>query len=445
MATPSESASARMAYFETSHDSADEAPAVETVRAVVQRVRANTPELSSPASNAATLARVCELWRDRRFGERRNAIGQIAASWGFSEALLDESLDALLAPFTLMAFEKLAATVRVRPSLIGFILPGNVPGAGLHEVAIALTAGAGVVVKAASAEPVFFKRFARTFAAIDPDMAGRVEVMSWGREREDLHDVLASSCDMVVGFGDDGTIAELAARHGSGRRSSPDQRENGRLPLIGFGSRTSGVLVTREAATSANRAASAAAVARDVTLFEQRGCLSPHYIFVEDPLGWANSREFAAALAGALARLAERLPSPRRYQLEDAIALRRAREAARWRALGGQPVELWEGDGLSWTVILDHCDEAMRSSPGYRTAWVFPVADVDALMNRIEPLAERLEAFAIAGPATGCDVTRARLEKLGVSYVCEAGQMQSPPLEWRHGGGGFIEIFREGR
>ena len=49
--------------------------------------------------------------------------------------------------------------------------------------------------------------------------------------------------------------------------------------LFGFGSRTSGALISLS--PTANFAALAEAVARDVVLFEQQGCLSPHHVFVK--------------------------------------------------------------------------------------------------------------------------------------------------------------------
>jgi hypothetical protein len=30
---------------------------------------------------------------------------------------------------------------------------------------------------------------------------------------------------------------------------------------------------------------------------------------------------------------------------------------------------------------------------------------------------------------------------MGIPYVCAPGEMQSPPLDWRHGGGGFLDTM----
>ena len=107
-------------------------------------------------------------------------------------------------------------------------MAGNVAGAGMHEVAIALIAGASLLIKTASTEPIFFTEFARTLAEIDPEVGSRITVLNWSRERGDLTAMITEKCDRVVAYGDDATISSLA--HGG--------------KLIGFGSRVSGAVDT---------------------------------------------------------------------------------------------------------------------------------------------------------------------------------------------------------
>ena len=90
-----------------------------------------------------------------------------------------------------------------------------------------------------------------------------------------------------------------------------------------------------------------------MTLFEQRGCLSPHHVFVVGDAGQA--RGFAARLARALERLERRLPSPPRLPLGVSAAIRGLRERARWRALTQSPdrdcvsdVALWEDERVAF-------------------------------------------------------------------------------------------------
>src|SRR5208282_3789506 len=108
-----------------------------------------------------------------------------------------------------------------------------------------------------------------------------------------------------------------------------DADRHGRANFIGFGERVSGVALT----AAACGASTAHDAARDVALFEQRGCLSPHHVFVSDATG-NTARGFAERLAESLRELtAGPLAPPPRLALEDAAAIRSLRERARWRAI----------------------------------------------------------------------------------------------------------------
>src|SRR5208282_5162337 len=391
-------------------------PSVPEIEEQASRVQAAISQPLAPAKIADALAVVLERWRDRALVRRRETIARVSRRLGFSVALLDESLDALLAPFTREALNHLAGRIVTRCELLGFVMAGNVAGAGLHEVAIALLGGAGLIIKTASREPFFFDEFARTLAEENPAIGGRVSVLNWSRDNDDLVAALRADADLIVAYGDDATISRLGGSTG----------------LIGFGSRLSGAVVTRSALLKPDASEIARNLARDVTLFEQLGCLSPHHVFVESDRE-SDMIRFAGSLAAAMRALADRLPPSSDLELEDAAALRSVREIARWRAIAGDPLEIIEGPGLSWAVIVDR-DARFTASPGLRCVNVSMFRDAADLRARLAPAAGRLEAFAIAGDGEEAASLRAVLGNAGVSYLAAPGAMQSPPLTWRHGG-----------
>ncbi len=382
------------------------------------------------------LARAFELWRDRNYARRRDAIASIARSAGYSVALLENSIDALLKPFTSDALKLMAGTAARptsdRPKTIGFIAAGNVAGAGIHEIAIALIAGARVLIKTASAEPIFFAEFARTLAEVDRDAGARIEVSHWGRERADLTASLLEKCELVIAFGDDATIESLHRRN-----------------VIGFGSRVSGALIAPDRIDSSRLDEIADLLARDVALFEQLGCLSLHQVFVMSSEGRAmagtaarptdTARELALRMSIGLERLSESMP-PARIPIHDAAAIRGVRERARWRAIAGEPVELLESRGLGWTVIFEQRPDSFKVSPGFRTVQVTAVRDLAEFRECVAPVSGRIEAMAVVGD--DCEI---EARAMGIPYVCAPGEMQSPPLDWRHGGGGFLDIMMGSR
>jgi hypothetical protein len=368
---------------------------------------------------AAALSLTCGRWHDRGFEARRQTLSQAAGASGFSPALLDESLDALLKPFHPRAFESLAAKLVTRPQLLGFIMPGNVIGAGLHEVCQALVGGAAIMLKTSSAEPRFFAALVRTLREIDPQVGARIAVLNWSRADTDRTAAMKQACDRVIAFGSDESIAALDSGAG----------------LVAFGNRAGGAIVASDCAGIAT----ADAIARDIGLFERRGCLSCHHVFVENSRSGA-ARDSAAEIAAALDRFAEQFPPPIALPLQAAASIRSARENARWRRLGGQDVAMWEGERMGWTVIYDGAAD-FRISPGYRTVCVTPFRDLGDLVRRLEPAAGRLEAFAIADSSGRFAQARAHLKNIDVSYLAAPGEMQSPPLDWRHGRGALLDLF----
>jgi hypothetical protein len=401
------------------------------VASAAARLRAAQSVAHEPSRAAEVLSRAAALWRDRNYPRRRDAIGQIARQAGYSVALLEESLDALLKPFSHAALGSLAEKASRsrqadRPQLLGFIMAGNVAGAGLHEIAIGLVAGACMIVKTASTEPIFFDQFARTLAELDREVASRIAVFNWSREREDLTAAMAGNCDRVIAYGDDATIVSL--------------RNNG--AVIGFGSRVSGAVVVPDAMVPGRIAAVAEALARDVVLFEQLGCLSLHHIFVVSP-STDGARDFAARIAGTLARVGDSI-RPATIPLRDAAEILGVRERARWRRIAGESIELFEGPRLEWTVVCEPestGDNSFVVSPGFRTVHVTGVRDEKQLRAIFAVASGRIEAVAVAGNDAETRRISATLDTLGVSYIAAPGEMQSPPLLWRHGGGAFLDMM----
>jgi hypothetical protein len=400
------------------HASTCESPA-----AAAARLRAALQHDLDSSRIVRALIESIERLRNRANERRRCAVLAIAARAGFSEPLVDASIDALLEPFSAAAISKAAAPLGPRAGIAGFIMAGNVAGAGIHEVVLSMLAGRAVLIKTASSEPDFFPAFAATLADVDADLAGRLAALNWSRDDRARTAELAASVDLLVAYGADSTMAAL-----------PKPRE-----FVGFGSRVSGAIIGLHEIDDVMCGELAGNIARDATLFEQLGCLSPHHVFVVGTSS-DDARDFARAISIELARLATILPAPKTLDLQDAAAVRRVREIARWRALSGEPVELYEGPRLDWTVVFDR-DARFTISPGYRTLFVSAAATPQDLEERFDAVAPFIESLAIAGTEPTLAEVRTLAERRGVPRIAAPGAMQSPSLDWRHGGGKFLEII----
>jgi len=367
---------------------------------------------------ARALADLFSRWRQPDYPLRRHALDATCELSGINRDLLDASLDALLRNFTSDQLLALADRCSPTHAVVGFIMPGNVTGAGLHEVVQTLIGGACPLIKPAGADPYFFPALADSLRTLDSRLGARLAVLNWSRAEQEATRALTGACELVVGFGDNSTIAQLGALMGD--------------KLVDFGARMSIALIAREAALDDELAQ---ALARDTTFFEQRGCLSLQQVFVEG----ADSRqvrELAQKIAQALEQLAQRWP-PGRSDLGDTASARAVSEETYWRMAGGHDVRVWSGRKLEFSVICDPGAELL-ASPLCRTLRIATAPDLDRLRGRLSPGELSIEGVALADPAHRLVALEPHLRRLGTSYFCPPGQLQSPPPSWPHGGGRLL-------
>src|SRR6185369_12798145 len=115
-------------------------------------------------------------------------------------------------------------------------------------------------------------------AEVDPDLGATILVTYWPHEATETERAVLAAADVVSITGTNEAIATIS------------RRTNARV--VAHGARTSVALMRDEAP-----AAEMAALALDIVLYEQRGCLSPTTVFVA---GGADLRRFARDMVAAL-------------------------------------------------------------------------------------------------------------------------------------------------
>jgi len=389
-------------------------PEIETGAGLHARIeaaaRARSRLVNRPLTGTvASLAAAATAWREDT--ELARALPSVAR--------LDPTMVAALLPLVAEALDadamaalvesELGTRASARPAptevaLVAHVLASNVPALALPAIALSCLTGAAVVVKSGRDDPLSALAFQRALAAVDPDLAATVVTAYWPGGAPELEEVLLARADVAVLTGGEPALAALARRVG-GR-------------LVTHGPRLSLAAVGRDGLEEADRVAHAIAI--DVALYEQRGCLSPRAVYVESG-GGLPPRDFAERLAATLDGLAERLPlvSP---SLEERALARILRDGSDWTP--GTAVL----SGRGGTVVYDE-DPSFRPTLPPRSLRVHPIASLTALPGLLP--AAQIECVGLAGGDPRALVPA--LREHGVSRLCPAGRMQRPPLTWPRG------------
>jgi hypothetical protein len=349
-------------------------------------------------------------FRDSRSAERRALESPLARNCRLSPEGLAAGLEAVLGGVAREPAAKLFAEASGRLSTgapppnspVLTILAANLPALAVQPLLPALALGRPAIVKSPTAEPLFAPAFAAALARREPALGEAVAAVTWRGGDRALEAPLLEAAGRVLAYGERETLDDL------------DRRAPGKL--IGYGPKTS--LAVLGAGADPRRAAEA--LARDVALFDQRGCLSVAAVYTAGDAG-----ELAEALAGALRDLAARWP-PGPIDAAAAAAVQQLRAEADLSGLRRPPLPLPAG-----TVIVDP-HPAFHPTPGLRTVRVHPLADLSALPELLVPWRGRLQGAALAGPEA--EALRPALAGLGLSRFAAPGNLQSPDAAWHNGG-----------
>ena len=381
------------------------------------------------------VGRVLDLWRDPTSRAREALAVRLPDATGFSPEVVREGLARGLAAWSGAelrgVFEReIAPHVRGGSRLAPFgltsvLLAGSIPMPTLLSCLLPVALRSPVLVKTASRDRVTAELVAESVAEVDPELGRCIEVLSFaGDDDACLERLLTADC--VVATGSDETIAAVA------RRTAAPQR------VVLYGHRLS-LAVASEAVTRGEPAQRfARALAMDVALWDQLGCLSPLSLHIVGDADASACQRMGEVLADALAECERSLPRGE-VSVAAAAAIAQERAEARMREASGRDVRVHCGEGTSWTVVCED-EPGLRPAPLNRFLRVHPARDLGVLARALRPVARHLAGVALAGFAAGeaRDVVARSLAGLGASRVCVPGSLQTPPLGWHHDGRGLL-------
>ena len=331
------------------------------------------------------------------------------------------------APEVLDGFQRLDSgrTVHATGSALSFhVGAGTVPGVSVSSMIRALLVKSAVLLKPGKGDVALPVLFARAMAEEDPELARGVAVVYWPGGDSPAEELALESAEVVVAYGSSESVAALRARSAVTSRFVP------------YHHRVSVGVVGRDALSSDGAARVAVDAAAAVSMFDQRGCVSPHVVYVErggatDPGAWAGT------LAEAMAEVELELPGGR-LTPDEASSLHQLRGATELEEASGSGVRVYHGDRGSWTVIYQESPTFTVSCQN-RVVYVKPVSDLAEVPELLYDLRRHLQTVAIAGAGARRGALATALGRVGVTRVTSFEGAPWPPPWWHHDGASVFD------
>ena len=304
--------------------------------------------------------------------------------------------------------------------MLAHVAGGAIPNPVLTNIVLGVLARSAQFVKCASGAAFIPLLFAHSLYEAEPKLGACLELAGWRGGHSALEAALFDEADCVTATGSDETLA--AIRH----------RVPAKARLLGYGHRVSFGYVASGALSGFHGKKIAARAAADVAAWNQLGCLSPHVLYVESGGGMA-AEPFAEALADELAKREETEPrGDVPQETSAAIASRRAFYEV--RAAHSPDTRFWQSrNSTAWTVVYE-ADPRFQLSCLNRFIYVKAVSDLKTALESADSVRGKVSTVGIAVPEDQARDCAAQLARWGVTRVCPIGEMQKPPLTWRHDG-----------
>ena len=398
----------------------------------------------STQSLVALLSGVAASWLDPENAFRRLALEQGPAASGFSKATLASGLDAFFRELTTEAFHTLLlqdlgdpgvldkmvldqapnrnvrAGIATGPEFLVHVTAGNLPNPTWMSIILGVLARSAQFVKCASGTSFLPRLFAHSLYDAEPKLGACLELAEWKGGATELEEALFEEADCVTATGSDEALAHIK------------KRLPARTRFLGYGHRVSLAYVAKDAITGWNAKTIAERAARDVAAWNQLGCLSPHVIYLQEN-GALTAEKFAELLADALAECEDLQPRGELHP-ENAAAIASRRSFYEVRAAHAPDTRQWcSRQSTAWTVVYE-ADPRFQLSCLNRFIYVKGVKDLTEVLQNADAVRGKVSTVGLAVPEKEAQDLALQLARWGAGRVCPLGQMQNPPLAWRHDG-----------
>ena len=120
--------------------------------------------------------------------------------------------------------------------------------------------------------------------------------------------------------------------------------------------------------------------------------------------------------------------------METAATIASRRAFYEVRAAHSPDTKFWRSENsTAWTVVYE-ADARFQLSCLHRFIYVKGVTDVKALLESADSVRGQVSTIGLAAPEERMRELAGPLARWGATRICPLGQMQNPPLTWRHDG-----------
>ncbi|HEU6449680.1 MAG TPA: acyl-CoA reductase [Verrucomicrobiae bacterium] len=407
-------------------------------------LRRNREKFLAPRSTQEMVEILCEVaahWLAPENKFRKFALERGPAETGFSKPVLERGLDDFFRQFTPENFQALLEqefghpqrlekfvseensnrnSIAIAPELLAHVCAGNIPNPTLTSIAFGLLLRSAQLVKCASGASFLPRLFAHSIYELNPKFGACLEVAEWRGGNLELERALFANADCVTATGSDEALEKIRAQLPLNKR------------FTGYGHRVSFAFVTKEIFGDEDVLKLVSRAADDVMAWDQNGCLSPHVIYAGDG-GAVEPERFAGLLAAEL--MNRETISPRgKISTEESAAIASRRAIYETLAVHRPDAKIWASkDSTAWTVVFEH-EPRFQFSPLNRFIYVKPVANFAAMLQGADEIRGKVSTVGIAATEAKLNELAPKLARWGATRICPLGQMQNPPLTWRHDG-----------
>jgi hypothetical protein len=369
------------------------------------------------------LLQSAELWKNPLSAYRILAEKWLPLTTGFSQEMISRCLDITFNEFTLKKLEQCYQSNKSPVTNAKYHLhihAGNVFTSGLFGIIYGLLSQKPQLVKPSSTEPLFPWLFIHSLLSLNPAMAAHISCCNWQGGTKSIEGKVFTYTDKIFAYGDDETIEDLRKRVPEG------------IIFHGYGHKFSFGIIRKADSLKDQFTLIAEKIAEDVILYEQQGCMSPHFILVETG-NKENLFRLGFNLAESLHRMSKRIP-PGNKTLEEKILIKSIRDDLLFQSSLNQDTKLFSSENsLDWTVACLQQPQIPISCLN-RFIYLVSIPDIPSIIPMMKPFIGKIQTVGYWGIPGEKDTIEHLFDLFRANRFCILGEMQKPIIEEVHPG-----------